>query len=441
MQIDRNMLKVAAALALGITVAGCGDKKEPAKPAAPAAQAPATTPGQLPAQHPPLSPELAKDLAQQQEAVKAQQQQMAAVARPEAPAQGGKRPKEGKLKIDPTQKFTQFRVGEKNVKSIYNDGKVTWIGTSGGTIRYDSSDDSYKVYDASNGLLSNGAFSVGKVKGKITVGTYGGGMSMLSEDGKTWKHYNIPEGVGDSFVYKVLEAKNGDVWIATWSGVNRVRGGELDKADKWELFTVENTKGGLPNDWVYSLEEGKDGVIWLATEGGVARFADGKWENWNHEKGIGAPYEKVKESTAFKSDPGKASEHHARQKREMGLVGVDVAYNPNYIIALAVDKDGLPWAGTWGGGLSHFDGKKWITYTTAEGLPGNHIFSLHKDRNGQIWIGTNKGLTQWQDGKFGPVLTAADGLVADNVFSMATTAEGGKWVGSFGGVSYLRPGK
>ncbi|MDH4284086.1 MAG: hypothetical protein OEV35_02080, partial [Gallionellaceae bacterium] len=164
MQIDRNMLKIAAALALGITVAGCSDK-EPAKPAA---TAPAAAPGQLPAQHPPLSPELAKDLAQQQEAAKSQQQQMATVARPEAPVQGGKRPKEGKLVIDPTQKFTQFRVGEKNVKSIYNDGKVTWIGTSGGIIRYDASNDTYKVYDASNGLLSNGAFSVGKIKGKIT---------------------------------------------------------------------------------------------------------------------------------------------------------------------------------------------------------------------------------------------------------------------------------
>ena len=419
MQIDKKLGAIAVITIAGLMVGGCGKNDVSHTPAAPAANpaAPAPSPsGQLPAAHPPMA---------------------SASAVASTPQQSGY---EGKVKVDHTQKFTQFRVGDKNVKAIYADGKVIWIGTSGGVIRYDTRDDSFKVFDATNGLLSNGAFSVGKVKGRIAVGTYGGGMSMLNEDGVTWKNYNIPDGVGDSFVYKVIEAKNGDIWIATWSGVNRVRGGALDDPSKWDLFTVENTHGGLPNDWVYSLEEGRDGVIWLATEGGVARFADGKWDNWNHAKGMGAPYEKVKESTAFKTDPGKASEHHARQKREMGLEDVDVAYNPNYIVALAIDRDGQPWAGTWGGGVSRFDGKKWTTYTTVEGLPGNHAFMLHKDANGQIWIGTNKGLALWQDGKF-KVMTSADGLVADNVFSMATTPDGGKWIGSYGGVAYLRPSK
>lgn len=400
MQRDNKLAVMAAIVAAGLIIGGCS--KDESKSQAPASPSGQSQPGATPAKKYPRG--------------------------------------EGKVTVDPTQKFTQFRVGERNVKSIYADGKMVWIGTSGGVIRYDTRDDTFKTFDSKNGLLSSGAFSVGKIKGRITVGTYGGGMSMLNQDGVTWKNYNIPDGVGDSFVYKVIETKNGDIWIATWSGVNRIRGGELDDRTKWDLFTVENTNGGLPNDWVYSLEEGKDGVIWLATEGGMARFANDKWENWNHAKGIGAPYEKVKEATAFKSDPGKASDHHARQKKEMGLMDVDVAFNPNYIVSLAVDSEGQPWAGTWGGGVSRFDGKKWTTYTTVEGLPGNHIFALHKDANGQLWIGTNKGLAQWQDGKF-KVLTMADGLVADNVFAMETTPDGGKWIGSYGGVAHLRPTK
>ena len=346
---------------------------------------------------------------------------------------------EGKVKVDPTQKFTHFRVGEKNVKSIYADGKVIWVGTSGGVIRYDTRDDSFKMFDTSNGLLSNGSFYVGRIKGLITVGTYGGGLSVLKEDGKTWKNYNIPEGVGDSFVYGVLEAKNGDIWIATWSGVNRVRGGALDDISKWDLFTVENTQGGLPNDWVYGLAEGRNGDIWLATEGGMALFANGKWENWNHAKGgIGAPYEKVKSAITFRNDMGKVSDHHAKQKKEMGLENVDVAYNPNYIVSLVVDHNGQVWAGTWGGGVSRYDGKRWTNYSTAEGLPGDHVFMLHEDANQQLWIGTNKGLAMWQDGKF-KVLTRADGLYADDVFTMATSEDGSKWIGSYGGVTLLRP--
>ena len=42
------------------------------------------------------------------------------------------------------------------MKSIHVEGKVVWVGTSGGVVRYDTRDDSFKLFDARNGLLSNG---------------------------------------------------------------------------------------------------------------------------------------------------------------------------------------------------------------------------------------------------------------------------------------------
>lgn len=341
-------------------------------------------------------------------------------------------------RTDPGAKFTHFRVGNRNVKRIFADGGVIWIGTSGGVIRYDTANDQFKVYDNKNGLLSNGMFYVGKLDGRLTVGTYGGGLSILDDKTQEWKNYNVPQGLADAFVYDVIRIKNGDIWIATWSGANRVRGGKLDDPSAWDTYTVENTKGGLINDWVYGLAEGRNGEVWMATEGGLVRFKDGKWDNWNHARGLGAPYEKVKQDIEFKSDPGKMSEHHAMQKKEMGLENVDVAYNPNYIVSLAVDKDGAVWAGTWGGGLSRFDGSKWKVLTKADGLPSNHVFMLHIDPRGQMWVGTSKGLARYEAGKF-KVLTTADGLFSDTVFSMDTAADGGQWIGSFGGVTHLRP--
>jgi ligand-binding sensor domain-containing protein len=347
--------------------------------------------------------------------------------------------REGKAgRTDAGAKFTHFRVGNRNVKRIFPDGDLVWIGTSGGVIRYDTATDQFKVYDNKTGLLSNGMFYVGKLDGRITVGTYGGGFSILDDRTEEWKNYNVPQGLADAFVYDILRLKNGDIWIATWSGANRVRGGKLDDPSMWETFTVANTKGGLINDWVYGLAEGRNGEVWMATEGGLVRFRNGKWDNWNHARGLGAPYEKVKRDIEFKTDPGKVSEHHAMQKREMGLEDVDVAYNPNYIVSLAVDRDGIVWAGTWGGGLSRFDGSKWKVFTTADGLPSNHVFMLHIDPKGQMWVGTSKGLARYDAGKF-KVLTTADGLFSDTVFSMATAPDGGQWIGSFGGVTHLRP--
>ncbi|NOY63204.1 MAG: regulator [Gammaproteobacteria bacterium] len=335
--------------------------------------------------------------------------------------------------------FAQFEVGNSNVKSIHAEGHYVWIGTSGGVIRYDTRDDSYKVFDNKvSGILSNGIFHVSRIDERIYLGTYGGGLSVYDISADKWKNYNIPEGLADQFVYDVKKVSNGDIWIATWSGVNRIKGGVLEDPDSWQSFTVENTDGGLPNPWVYGLEEGLNGDIWFATEDGLARYRDGSWVNWKHDDGLGAPYDVVKETIQFTNDPAQASSHHARQKAEQGLSDVKVAYNPNYIISLAVDSQGVVWCGTWGGGLARFDGKSWRNYTTVDGLPANHIFMLHRAPNGRIWIGTSNGLAYFnKQGSGFSVLTRADGLYADNVFSMSDAADGSVWIGSFGGVAHI----
>ena len=346
----------------------------------------------------------------------------------------------GKTSEDPKTKFTHFRVGNSNVKSIFIDGKEVWVGTSGGVIRYNTATDDFHFFDQKDGLLSKGVFNISKLDGRIVAGTYGGGMSLFDNASSKWENYNVPNGLADAFVYRVLKASNGDTWIATWSGANRIRGGDLKDRSKWDVFTVENTKGGLPNNWVYSLEEGQNGEMWFATEGGPARFKDGKWENWK----VGAPFEKIKNDPKFGVDPAKLSAHHAQQAKEMGLEGMSGAgaYNPNYIVSLLVDPDGVVWAGTWGGGLARFDGKQWRTYTMSDGLPGNLIFMLHRDPAGQLWIGTNNGVAVVEGNKLDrkrlKVLTTKDGLISDVVFSMATAEDGSKWLGSFGGVTHLK---
>lgn len=335
-------------------------------------------------------------------------------------------------------KFSHFRVGNRNVKGMLADDKLVWVGTSGGVIRYELETDNYRLFDVSTGsLLSNGVFHLSKLDDKIAVGTYGGGLSIYDPAKDKWRNYNIPDGLADQFVYDVQRVSNGDIWIATWSGANRVIDGELENPEKWETYNMEVTGGGLPNDWVYGLEEGKNGEMWFATENGVARYANGKWQNWQHEDGLGADLAKVEKDIKFSRDPGQASRHHARQKEEQGLSNVNVAFNPNYIVSLVVDDDGIVWAGTWGAGLARFDGKTWTNFTAEDGLPSNHVFMLYKDPSGFIWAGTSHGLAKIRKDTTFEVLKKTDGLYADNVFSMASVSDGSLWVGSFGGVARL----
>jgi ligand-binding sensor domain-containing protein len=105
-------------------------------------------------------------------------------------------------------------------------------------------------------------------------------------------------------------------------------------------------------------------------------------------------------------------------------------------VALEVDNDGVVWCGTWGGGLSSFDGDRWQSYTVADGLPGNHVFMLHVDPAGVPLVGTNNGLARLDHGTF-TRFTTDDGLFSNRIFSMATADDGSKWVGGFGGVARL----
>jgi len=335
---------------------------------------------------------------------------------------------------------------------MYADGQYIWVGTSGGVIRYDTATDDYQLYNNKNsGLLSNGIFHISRLGERMAIGTYGGGLALFDPKTDEWQTVNIPQGLADQFVYDVIKAKSGDVWLATWSGANRVRQGNFDDPKAWETFTVENTNGGLPNPWVYGVREGLNGDIWLGTEGGMALYRNGQWQHWQHKDGLGADHALVEDANQFKNDPGKASMHHSRQKQEQGLEGVNDAYNPNYVISMAVQADGTVWAGTWGAGLSRFDaqsalrgadsGKQWKTYTTKDGLPANHIFMLYVDKKQQLWIGTSQGLARFDPKtEHFDLKGVADGLYAENVFSMTNAQDGSLWIGSFGGVAHIEQG-
>ena len=338
----------------------------------------------------------------------------------------------------PAGSFTHFRVGNRNVKALLAEDDRIWAGTSGGLIRYLPQSDEYRHFDVRSGLLANAVFHVSRWSDeKMLIGTYGGGLAVYDETADEFEIFNIPDGLADAFVYDVLQMPDGDLWIATWSGANLVRGGRLDDPDAWQTYTVKNTGNGLPNNWVYAIEAAADGAVWFATEGGLARLQDGKWSNWDHRDGQGADYELVKNDNTFNRDPATVSSHHARQKIEMGLEDVDTAYNPNYIVALEIDRHGTVWAGTWGGGLARFDGEHFINYTVRDGLPSNHVFMLRENADGSLWVGTSHGLVRYDGDRFSAPLTVHDGLFSNTVFSMDIQDSGVLWIGSFGGVTRL----
>ena len=332
-------------------------------------------------------------------------------------------------------KSDNFSLNARNVKVLKSQGDTLWMGTSMGVIKYDTTSiDNYTVYDNRNTLLSNGIFSISiGPNDKVWFGTYGGGLSILAAG--EWVNINTPQGLNDAFVYD-LKFTNTSMWVATWSGVNRVQGDPLIQ-DSWTSFTIENTDGGLIDNWVYAIEIGDNNNIWFGTEGGLSLFNGKQWKNWNHKNGLGASYEIVKHDNRLATDSFKGS-HHSNQVINLPNTE-NVSYRPNYIVSMRLDQSNRLWIGTWGGGISMFDPETQVfrNYTVKHGLPGNYILAIHEGSDGNLWIGSNKGLSKF-DGTTFLNYSQTNGLISDYVFSIEFDNDSFLWIGGHHGMTRLK---
>ncbi|MFQ5449076.1 MAG: two-component regulator propeller domain-containing protein [Nitrospinaceae bacterium] len=329
----------------------------------------------------------------------------------------------------------EFSLNTRNIKVLTAQGKYLWMGTSHGVIRYDTTTAiGYELFDNQNALLSNGIFSIVLDKNHHAwVGTYGGGLSHY--DGTRWVNINTPQGLCDSFVYD-LEFLGDTMWIATWSGVNRVSGDPFSR-QSWKSFTVENTHGGLIDDWVYALEIGKDRRIWFGTESGISVFDGTKWRNWDHTRGLGAEYETVKADNRGVVSPFQGG-HHATHGPGLPNLGSQ-DYRPNYVVSMRLDQKNRLWIGTWGGGLSVFDTRtfRFRNFTVRDGLPGNYILAIEEGPLGNLWIGSNGGLSRF-DGKTFLNYSELNGLASNFTFSIEFAPDHSLWLGGHSAMNRLK---
>ena len=97
------------------------------------------------------------------------------------------------------------------------------------------------------------------------------------------------------------------------------------------------------------------------------------------------------------------------------------------VIDIFQDRPGNLWFGTWGGGVSRYDGEQFITFTTEDGLAGDAVPSISEDREGNLLFGTFGGWSRYGGETF---RTVSGGTMA----SILEDRAGNFWFGTFGGV-------
>ncbi len=178
-------------------------------------------------------------------------------------------------------------------------------------------------------------------------------------------------------VRSVKKAKNGDILIASYTGVWRYDG---------KLFT--NITTGIPAPSFWDVQEDQKGNLWFGTkDSGVYCFN------------------------------GKTFLHYTTRQ---GLPS-------NTALHLFEDKAGNIWIAA-GDGVTRFDGKSFKNYTTKDGLPSGGVNTFMEDKNGKIWMGTRSDACYFDGNKF-TVFKNKEGKTFYNVWSLVEDKKGNIWFG------------
>lgn len=330
-------------------------------------------------------------------------------------------------KISSVGKFRvaeSFNVGANVfVRALSSDEKnqQLWVGTSVGALNVDVNTGAVnQTFTRDNGLANEYVFATYVANdGAVWLGTNGGGTSRLTQG--EWKAFFPMHGLADYWVYSFTEQQDTAMWIGTWAGLSR-----FDyKSKKFTTYVKE-----LVNEWVYGLDVDSKGNVWVGTEGGVNMFDGKSWHVWTHENGLGAANER---NLKFSTNTGLGT----RTRHDLSvLVGGEESYNPNYVFCVKISRDDTVWVGTWGGGVSFYNGSIWQNLTSKNGLAGDIVYSIAIDYEGNYWFGTNKGLSVY-NGKEWQTLTKSDGLLDSHVYALAVTPKNRIWAGTKNGVAVI----
>jgi signal transduction histidine kinase/ligand-binding sensor domain-containing protein len=159
-------------------------------------------------------------------------------------------------------------------------------------------------------------------------------------------------------IFRMIQGKNGDYWIATQDGLFRKQ-----KEIKVKRYYSEAPYGyRISGNLVYSILEDRQGLIWIATTEGVDLI--------DPESSLITPYRKTE---------GKVN----------SLVD-------NYTTSLCEDHNGDIWIGT-SSYVNKFSRKDsaFTYYSQEQGLPGNLIYSILEDKSKGLWFATGNGLCRF----------------------------------------------
>ena len=286
-----------------------------------------------------------------------------------------------------------------------------------------------------------------------------------------FSHLQMAQGLSHGDALAVLQDRQGFVWIATESGLNRFDGREVRVYRRGGPGSE-----GLDADFINGIVEDANGDLWLATlGGGLVRWErrTDRFTAFRHDEARpdslasdallsvwAAPDGEIWVGTeaagldCFNPRTGKFRHFRARKSPSESVSGASVAaagataLPHDAVFVLAAADKGRLWVGT-DGGLALLDrasGRVLRRYDreTQPALPDEQVRALHVERDGVLWVGTLKGgLAQLSaDGKslrtFVSDPAVPGSLASPFVRAVLRDTEGRLWVGTASGLDLMQ---
>ena len=356
----------------------------------------------------------------------------------------------------------------KRITTLCKDRKgVLWLGATGVGVFRLVEGKFIALTDASvEGLLLDPHCLLEDKAGRIWLGA--GDDFVLCRDGNEWRRYRIPRHLARPHVSALAEEPDGTVWAGSVSeGLFQFKEGKL---------AAISASGGLLDNSVESLLVDREGNLWVGTGAGLQRLRRSNLMVFGQNEGLGyGPVQGLAEVGPGVIWAGKPSDGLYRwegrtfsrlgagdlTRRYPEVISLLMAHDGNCwmsgapglwcckdptnlageiklaalaglnVITLAEDREGGVWAGTRDGQVWRGRQGNWVAQTNYSQTRA--ITAILQDVEGGMWIGTEgKGLYRFKDGAQAHLEKGA-GLLSDWIRTLYLDAQGTVWIGTAGG--------
>jgi signal transduction histidine kinase len=250
----------------------------------------------------------------------------------------------------------------------------------------------------------------------------------------------VPLSAGN--VARVLEDREGNIWMATRGGLDRIRAPALRK------LSLD------PGAMEFALVPAGDRGVWIGTSGGdIARADPGVREliktDPHFSAGIDVLY--VDPSGALWAAAGdsiwrRQPDHRWRRWARGGATSSSSSPADSYVYSsietMTQDAHGAMWVSVLRVGVFRVVDNRWTPWGGRTDMPGNNVTALFTDTSGRVWFGYDDGLVKVLDGdRFTTVVAAAEPPSRAALGEVSVFVQQGEtlWIGSQKGLWRLDP--